>query len=220
MHFTGTSTSLSKLIRNNCPNTPWHSYRTINYWKHITASLSIPSNWSISLGNWKIIVSPAWPNWKYGRNKCGFRCKSSRPQSEHGFPRKTPNALCPCRPHYLCTAPFANCKFWSPQPRMLCKKSYPIQSKTAFPNKKQSLLLDNNEKRNSSLGNVNLKSDFPTNHTQLVSNAMFLSDYGIPADFHQFQFCDFLHLPNKESKQNPLTILYGLKVTKGKVFPP
>lgn len=99
------------------------------------------------------------------------------------FQEKRQTALCPCRPHYLCTAPFANCKFWSPQPQMLCKKSYPIQSKTAFPNKKQALLLDNNEKRNSSLGNVILKSDFPTNHTQLVSNAMFLSDYGIPADF-------------------------------------
>lgn len=69
-----------------------------------------------------------------------------------------------------------------PKPWMLCEKTtYPVQSKTAFPNKKQ--LLDNNENRNSSLGNIILKSDFPTNHTQLVSNAMFLSDYGIPADF-------------------------------------
>lgn len=48
---------------------------------------------------------------------------------------------------------------------------------------KSSLLLYNNENRNSSLGNIILKSDFPTNHTQLVSNAMFLNDCGIPADF-------------------------------------
>lgn len=70
-----------------------------------------------------------------------------------------------------------------PKPWTLCEKICPIQSKTAFPKKKQSLLLDNNENRNSSLGNIILKSDFPTNHTQLVSNAMFLSDYGVPADF-------------------------------------
>lgn len=211
MHFTGTSTSLSKLIGNNCPNASWHSYRTINYWKHITVSLSIPSNWFISLGNWKIIVSPAWPNWKYGRNKCGFRCKSSRPQSEHGFPRKTPNVLCPCRPHYLCTAPFANCKFWSPQPLMLCKKSYPIQSKTAFPNKKQSLLLDNNEKRNSSLGNIILKSDFPTNHTQLVSNAMFLSDYGIPEDFSPVSILWFPPSSQQRKQAKPPHNLIGVE---------
>lgn len=38
--------------------------------------------------------------------------------------------------------------------------------------------------------------------------------------FHQFQFYDFLHFPNKKSKQNPLTILHALKVTKGKPIPP
>lgn len=93
MYFTGRSTSLlGKLDRNNCPNAPWHSYQSINYWKQITVSLSIPSNWFISLGNWKIIIPSAWTNWKHNRNECGFRCKSSQPQSEDAFPRKTPNS--------------------------------------------------------------------------------------------------------------------------------
>lgn len=114
-------------------------------------------------------------------------------------------------PHYVCTAPFANCKFWSPQPRMLCKKSYPIQSKTAFPNKKQSLLLDNNEKRNSSLGNIILKSDFPTNHTQLVSNAMFLSDYGIPEDFSPVSILWFPPSSQQRKQAKPPHNLIGVE---------
>lgn len=89
----------------------------------------------------------------------------------------------------------------TPSTRSSC---YPTQSKTAFPNKQQSLLLDNSENRNSSLGNKIFKSDFPTNHTQLVSSAMVLRDYGVPADFclHRFQSCDFLHLPNRKSDQD------------------
>jgi len=70
-----------------------------------------------------------------------------------------------------------------PRPQMLHEKTYLFKARLLSQTKKQSLLLDNNENRNSSLGNIILKSDFPSNHTQLISNGIFLSDYGIPEDF-------------------------------------
>lgn len=65
-----------------------------------------------------------------------------------------------------------------------------------------------------------LKSDFPTNHTQLVSNAMFWAIMEFQQIFHQFQFRDCLHHLDKNSEQNPLTTLYVLKVIKGKPLLP
>lgn len=144
----------------------------------------------------------AWSNWKYKKGiNVDFRCKSLQPQPEDSFPRKTPTAFVPAD---LTTLHCFICKLQALKtPSNRCFMRRP--SKTAFPTKKQSLLLDNNENRNSSLGNIILKSDFPTNHTQLVSNAMFLSDYGIPADFLPVSILWVSVLPQQQQKKGNKT---------------
>lgn len=147
-------------------------------------------------------------------NPCNHNLKTA-------FQGKHQTAICPCRPHYSALLHLQTASSEDPKQQMLCEKTQPIQSKTAFPTKKQSLLLDNNENGNSSLGNIILKSDFPTNHTQLVSNAMFLSDYGIPADFfNSFKFMIFsIFTITTKKETKPLMILCRWQVTKGKPLP-
>lgn len=156
-------------------------------------------------------MSSTWPKWKHNMNECGFRCKSPWPiwrwlskKNHHQ------TALCPYRSCYLCAASFINCKLWRPQAMDALWEEISHSKQDCFPKqKKQSLLLDNDENRNSSLGNIILKSDFPTNHTQLVSNAMFLSDYGIPADFFiSFNFAISSIFPTRKQTKTPHNLIW------------
>lgn len=144
----------------------------------------------------------AWSNWKYRNelmwtldaNPCNHNLKIAF-QGKHQQPFV---------PADLTTLHCFICKLQALKtPSNRCFMRRP--SKIAFPTKKQSLLLDNNENRNSSLGNIILKSDFPTNHTQIVSYAMFLSDYGIPADFLPVSILWFSLLPQQQQKKGNKT---------------
>lgn len=109
------------------------------------------------------------------------------------FQENTKQVFVPCRLHYPCTASFESSRFWRPQATDILWEDLSFKVRLLSQTKRQSLLLDNKENRNSSLGNIILKSDFLTNHTQLVSDAIFLSNFGNPADF--FLLVEVLQFP-------------------------